>query len=456
MAKILSYIGVLKGCLTPTILVQLGVIAAAILSITGRVTMKGIARWAGEGGSYRTIQRFFNAPIEWAKVHWTLVRHYFLVSDDIFILAGDETVVTKSGKKTHGLDRFFSSLYGKPVPGLAFFVLSLISTKRRLSMPLIIQQIIKSEDKKVSVNVITEKESKSKKKNKKGRPKGSKNKNKENVELSPYLCSIQNMIKQVQQLIGSSVSIVYFVVDGAFGHNEALQMTRQCNMHLISKLKHNSALYFQYEGTYSGRGPRNKYGDKIDYKNIPKKYLKKSSCEGLIQTDIYQMKALHKLFAQVLNVVIIVKTNLVTLESDHVILFSSDLNLLYEKLIEYYKLRFQIEFNFRDAKQYWGLEDFMNVRKLPVTNAANLAFFMVNLSHVLIAAAKNGTLFSIASIEQNNQNFGVQDLKAYFRGVRYAEEILKLLPQNPDPILIQQILGQITKIGTVNEGSMAQ
>jgi len=43
-------------------------------------------------------------------------------------------VVTKAGKHTHGLDRFFSSLYGKPVPGLAFFTLSLISTRERHSV----------------------------------------------------------------------------------------------------------------------------------------------------------------------------------------------------------------------------------------------------------------------------------------------------------------------------------
>jgi putative transposase len=44
-----------------------------------------------------------------------------------------------------------------------------------------------------------------------------------------------------------------------------------------------------------------------------------------------------------------------------------------------------IEFNFRDAKQFWGLEDFMNIGQTAVTNAANLAFFMVNLSHHLLA-----------------------------------------------------------------------
>ena len=38
--------------------------------------------------------------------------------------------------------------------------------------------------------------------------------------------------------------------------------------------------------------------------------------------------------------------------------------------LDYYKLRFQIEFNFRDAKQFWGLEDFMNLSQTAVTNAA--------------------------------------------------------------------------------------
>lgn len=151
------------------------------------------------------------------------------------------------------------------------------------------------------------------------------------------------------------------------------------------------------------------------------------------------MILLHKLFAQKLNVVIIVKTNLKTFERSHVILFSSDLSLPYGKLIDYYSLRFQIEFNFRDAKQYWGLEDFMNIEKTPVTNSVNLAFFLVNISHALIS-----------EVRKHNPLFGVQDLKAYFRASKYLDETLKLLLQKPDPILIQQIFEQITKIGSVN------
>jgi len=56
-------------------------------------------------------------------------------------------------------------------------------------------------------------------------------------------------------------------------------------------------------------------------------------------------------------------------------LFSSDLELPYDKLIDFYSLRFQIEFNFRNAKQYWGLEDFMNVSPTAVANSANLSHY---------------------------------------------------------------------------------
>lgn len=408
--------------------------------------MLGISRWAGKNGSYRTVQRFFNTSIAWSKVHWCLIRHCFLAAGDVLILAGDETVVTKSGKKTHGLDRFFSSLYRKTVPGLSFFTFSLISTKRRASFPLMTQQMIHSEEETSTEELVSVEQSiKDKNKNKpeiknnRGRPKGSKNKNKEDIELSPYLCFIQDMLKKVMQLVGNDILLVYVVFDGAFGHNGALQMAKQCGLHLISKLHRNSALYFPYSGKYSGRGKRKKYGDRLNYDNIPKEYLKETACEKSIQTEIYQITLLHKLFPQKLNVVIIIKTNLVTHAKSHVILFSSDLGLPYRKLIDYYSLRFQIEFNFRDAKQYWGLEDFMNVKKVSVNNAVNLAFFMVNISQALIA-----------EVRKHNPLFGVQDLKAYFRAGKYLDETLKLLSQKPDPILIQQILDQITKIGSVN------
>ena len=85
--------------------------------------------------------------------------------------------------------------------------------------------------------------------------------------------------------------------------------------------------------------------------------------EKHIQTKIYQMEMLHRKFADILNIVIIQKIDTITGKMTHVNLFTTDLTLGYEKTIDYYSLRFQIEFIFRDSKQYWGMEDFMNIKK---------------------------------------------------------------------------------------------
>jgi putative transposase len=436
MPDIVIILGCLSQCLDKTSLRQLNSIVPAMLAMTGRVTMLGISRWTEKGGSYRTIQRFYNTSIVWLKVNWFFMRHHLLTTADTILIGGDETVATKSGQKSYGLDRFFSSLYGKPVPGLSFFSLSLISVKERTSYPVMMEQVIKEAkkpDKKGSGKKVK------KQAKKRGRPKGSKNKNRRDVVLKPYLVHIQTMLKKVLSLIGTELTVIYCVMDGAFGNNNALQMVRQCSLHLISKLRWDAALYFPYDGPQKKRGANKKYGDKLIYNRIPEQYLQETTVKDSIQTDIFQMAMWHKLFPDLLNVVVIVKTNLKTGAQAHVVLFSSDLDLAYDYLIDYYRLRFQIEFNFRDAKQFWGLEDFMNVNQLPLYNAANLAMFMVNVSQALIRHWR-----------PTCPTFSVNDLKAHFRGRKYLLATLKLLPHRLEPIFIDRIFANIAQIGSIN------
>jgi putative transposase len=89
-----------------------------------------------------------------------------------------------------------------------------------------------------------------------GRPKGSKNRNRREVELSPSLHFIQEQIKRLLQQMGDAFKVVYCIFDGELGHNEAMPMVRPVGLHLVSKLRHTSALYFPYAGPYAGRGPR--------------------------------------------------------------------------------------------------------------------------------------------------------------------------------------------------------
>ena len=247
------------------------------------------------------------------------------------------------------------------------------------------------------------------------------------------------MLDALLKLIAGCIRLTYLVLDGHFGNHNALHMARQSNLHLISKLRCDAALYFPYTGPYAGRGPRRKYGRKVDYDHIPEQYLKETTVEGHIQTCLYQAYLLHKEFAQPLNVVIIAKTNLRTQARAHVLLFSSDLELAYTSLVDYYSLRFQIEFNFRDAKQYWGLEDFMHVTPTGVTNAANLSLFMVNVAYRLRA-----------DVHPRDPDYRVLDLKADCRGYKYVEETIKMLPEKPEPVLFAKILNQVAGLGRIH------
>jgi putative transposase len=101
-------------------------------------------------------------------------------------------------------------------------------------------------------------------------------------------------------------------------------------------------------------------------------------------------------------------------------------------------LRFQIEFIFRDAKQHWGLEDFMNVKEKAVHNFANLSTFMVNFSYGIRR-------------EFGNEKMSIINLKARFHGLKYLNEIIKLLPQKPDAILMNTLYQKITAIGVIDE-----
>jgi putative transposase len=419
---------------------QLSRITLALLCMTGRVTMRGIARWTGAGGSYRTVQRFFTTAIPWAHVLWLFFRQHLFHTDDVYLLAGDEVVVTKAGKHTYGLDRFFSSVYQHPVPGLAFFSLALISTTERRAFPICLEQVVRTEaEKAASKAKAAVKSTTATPKRKPGRPKGSTNKPKANVPLSPELQRIHTLVGDLLQRMAGWLPLTYLVLDGHFGNSAACHMAQQCGLQLIAKLRSDAALYAPYDGPYQGRGPRRKYGAKLDYAALPAKYLRETTVEGPMETRIYQAELLHKEVGQPLNVVIIEKRNRTTQKRGHVILFSSDLALPAATLIDYYSLRFQIEFTFRDAKQYWGLEDFMNVKGTAITNAANLALFMVNLTYVLLR-----------DLRQRDAPWSVLDLKAYCRGSTYVRETIKLLPEPPDEHIMAQIVHQVANLGRIH------
>jgi len=440
---ILTLLGSCSTLTTSTTVRQLAIIAQAMLTMTGRVTMLNLSRWTNQRGSYRTIQRFFATRLAWTEMLIELFRQHLFDPQDEYILGGDATTITKAGRGTHGIDRFFSGVLGQVVKGLEFFVFSLISIKQRKSYPLMVGQTVRSEAEKAILKQRREerwakrREPKKKPKKLRGRPKGVKNKEKEKLTFSLELLRINGFLKRVLELIRYFVSVRHLVLDGHFGHSQAVLMAQENGLELVSKLRCDASLYEKYEGEYRGKGRRKKYGEKLNYDELPAQYLKKSESEGGVTTNYLNGIFLNRKFSSPLNVVIIEKKDVQKGKVGHVILFSSNLQLSWEKLIEYYSLRFQIEFNFRDAKQHFGLEDFMNQTPTGVENAANLAFLMVNLSAKLLA-------------ERSESCLGINDLKSQFRGIFYALETIKIVEPKAERVLIEKAKSLISRIGSIH------
>lgn len=446
LPAILPLLLCLQPVLSKTTCRQLARIVEAVLAMTGRVTQRGISRWTEKGGSYRTIQRFFATNIDWLRVNWCFFAAFVYDRAGVYLLVGDETVISKAGKKTFGLDRFFSSLCDRAIPSVACFSLALVHVGRRQAYSLSNEQVIRTQAEKQQAKQRQQQRKvhaqKSAPKKPRGRPKGSKNRDKAAVVLSAQLLRIKTQAGTALGLIRKRMWVAHLALDGHFGNNAACQMARQLDLHLISKLRSDAALYQEPSALQQQAQPRRKYGDRIDMSALPAAWLRASQTEDGFQTDLYQIRCLHKQFAHKLNVVILQKTHLASGRVGHVLLFSTDLFLTAATLRDYYTLRFQIEFTFRDAKQSFGLEDFMGVTQASVSNAIGLSLFLVNLAGYLLEP-----------LRRQSAGAGIADLKSWYRGRFYAFSVLKRLPQRPEAIVCEALVEQICRLGCIHSAS---
>lgn len=231
---------------------QMMVITQALLTISGRVTIRSLSRWSGRGGSYRTVQRFFATRLRWPCLLAKFFEAHLFDTQSEYLLAGDATMVGKSGRRTYGLDRFFSSVLGKAVPGLEFFVFSLVSLSERKAYPVAVKQMVRSEAEKAATRERKERKKRRRGKStaRRGRPPGHCNKTKGEMNLSPELRRISELLNQTVNLLGRLVGLKYLAMDGYFGHWQAVLMTRSAGLQLISKLR-TDAQVFEKERTDS-------------------------------------------------------------------------------------------------------------------------------------------------------------------------------------------------------------
>jgi putative transposase len=338
---------------------------------------------------------------------------------------------------------------GKVVNSVSFLGASLVNVKSEQSHFLSCTQLVKPVETELSIPTNKSKKSvDSTQKRKQGRPKGSKNK----AYIEPESLSFQTFKKIVDNLVlllsqyCKGLILPYMVLDGFYGNQHYLKYAQSKGLHLISKLKSNAHLILPYTGEQKkGRGRPKKYGDKLDYNKMPKEALLTLPTEHKLNKPHTKVWAL-KVYAdtmreQLIQVLIIQKINPKTKQIGQTVLFTNDLALAPLLLIKYYSLRFQIEFDFRDAKQFFGLSSFKNYKQNQLTNAANIAFTCQITAQIILEKYKKIL---------NNPNLSITDLKAIQNAEMCHQYFLNTSIQNPQDFFNDEIFLNFVKLYAVN------
>jgi putative transposase len=178
-----------------------------MLVASGRITMLGLSRWTEKGGSYRTLQRLYHSGLPWKALQWLFFRERFGKPEDEYLVAGDEVVVSKAGKQTYGLDRFFSGVPHPVIPSLSFFTFSLVNIREEQSYPMQATHMVKSAEEKAAnkAKAAANKVKTTAEPKKPGRPKSSQNKGPPAVVLKPELVRIQEAWHTLLATVGTTL-----------------------------------------------------------------------------------------------------------------------------------------------------------------------------------------------------------------------------------------------------------
>ncbi|QQS29346.1 MAG: hypothetical protein IPM47_21385 [Sphingobacteriales bacterium] len=189
-------------------------------------------------------------------------------------------------------------------------------------------------------------------------------------------------------------------------------------------------------------GKTQKYGEKVDLNNLDNQELKDTKTENGLLTQIWQLPCYNKsLSKNLLNVGIVKITNLKTQKVAFSKFCTTDPNLDWQTMIDYYSLRFQIEFDFRDAKQFFGLSDFKNYTSKNLTNFVNLCFTATLTAKILQAQYQ---------VKYNNPNFSILDLKILCNTRFTVKTVIKLVRKSPDSIFNTQFADGFMPTDLVN------
>jgi IS4 transposase len=197
--------------------------------------------------------------------------------------------------------------------------------------------------------------------------------------MSFYMAQLSSYLKRL-----TTGNVRCVVADGDYAKTRVFETAEEAGCHLVTKLRSDANLRYIYKGPQkSGRGAPKRYDGKVDFGDLAR-FEKVGQLPDHSHVDVYTQTLNSPHFKRNLRVVVLVDTKAET----YVLLGCSDPELEAMKIVEYYRLQFQIELIFRDVKQFIDLTHCQARSKQKLDFHLNTSLMAVSLAQVSILRAK--------------------------------------------------------------------
>lgn len=223
----------------------------------------------------------------------------------------------KSGKRTWGLDTFFSHAAQAIRTGLEVSILGVVATRSRRAFALDATETPPG----LSTGAHT-----------------------------PAYSRIDFYLEQVTDCLGRLRRVRYWVGDGYYAKRKVFDTLTAHGRHLITKLRSDANLRF----VVAPDRQRGRYGGKVRFAHFEaarSRFDEEGVLEDLPHVRIYTAPVNSEHFRRELRLVVLHNAR----DGSYVVLCSTDLDQAADELVRFYRLRYPLEFVIRDAKQHLGL-----------------------------------------------------------------------------------------------------
>jgi DDE superfamily endonuclease len=348
-----------------------------ILVLRGRVTFRNLSRYCDY--SERTIARQFRESFDWPAFHQRVLMTALDPCSEL-VSAHDASFIPKSGKQTFGLGHFFNGCANRAERGLEISTLAVVDVTRRCALTLAVAQTPPGE---------------------------------EAAKAEPEETRVDFYTQQLRaHRHRLPLGVTYHCVDGSYAKKKYIDAVVSLDLHAITKLRSDTDCRFLYTGPHpKRRGARRKYDGKVHFQDLSR-FEDLGTRQDEPHLHLYTAVVWHKTLQRRLRLVVLLNRK-DPAKPRFIVLGSTDPELNGHKLVDLYAARFQIEFLFRDSKQFTGLLD-CQARAESVLdfhfNASLATLNLVRAADLRMQQGQEPHVFSMASWKQCHFNERLLDL----------------------------------------------